>query len=410
MNNEKKIINDPVHGFITIHSELILQIINHKYFQRLRRIKQLGLTDLVYPGALHTRFHHAIGAMYLMEIALNTLRNKGHKISDEEYEAALIAILLHDIGHGPFSHALEFGLLTNITHEEISLIIMEKLNQEFKGKLSLAIEIFKGEYKRNFFHQLVSSQLDVDRLDYLSRDYYFTGVSEGKVAADRILKMLEIKQEELVVEEKGIYSVESFLNARRLMYWQVYLHKTVISAEFILLRIVQRAKELVLRGDEIYLSPILKSFFTENLNKNDFQNNVEILENFTQLDDSDLIVAIKNWKNSSDTALKTLCTSILDRQLFKTSISNKDFSKIEVEEKKKKIKSTFKVEDDSLDYLLIKGVMSNSAYIPKDKKINILLKNGKVVDISEAVDLPNIKAISKPVQKYFLCWPKEINE
>lgn len=408
MNKQKKIINDPVHGFITIHSELILQIINHKYFQRLRRIKQLGLTDLVYPGALHTRFHHAIGAMHLMEIALNTLRNKGHEISDDEFESALIAILLHDIGHGPFSHALEFGLLTNVTHEELSLIIMEKLNEEFKGKLTLSIEIFEGKYKRNFFHQLVSSQLDVDRLDYLSRDYYFTGVAEGKVAADRILKMLEVKDGEIVVEEKGLYSVESFLNARRLMYWQVYLHKAVISAEFILLRIVQRAKELILNGEGIYLPDSLKPFFIENLNKSDFQKNTAILESFTQLDDSDVIVAIKNWRNSSDTALQILCTSILDRKLFKTLISNKDFSKKEIEEKKNKIKEMFNIKDDSLDYLLIKGVMSNSAYIPKDKKINILQKDGKVIDISEAVDLPNIKAISTPVQKYFLCWPKEI--
>lgn len=409
MITKGKIINDPVHGFITIHSELILNIINHPYFQRLRRIKQLGLTDLVYPGANHTRFHHVIGAMHLMDVALDTLENKGHKISKEEHEAALIAILLHDIGHGPFSHALEYGLLTNVTHEEISLILMQKLNQEFNGGLNLAIEIFENKYERHFFHQLVSSQLDVDRLDYLVRDYYFTGVSEGKVASERILKMLEIHNDEIVIEEKGIYSVESFLNSRRLMYWQVYLHKAVVSAEFMLLRVVQRAKELVLKGEKIYMNESLEPFFKQNLSKIDFSSNEEIISKFTSLDDTDIIFAIKNWANSDDIALSFLCKSILNRKIFAVKVANEDFSKKEIEEKKKLIKSTFNVEDDSLDYLLIKGVMSNSGYIPKDKKINILQKDGNVIDISEAVDLPNIKAISKPVQKYFLCWPKKID-
>lgn len=409
MKNSGKIINDPVHGFITIHSSLILNIINHSYFQRLRRIKQLGLTDLVYPGANHTRFHHAIGAMHLMDIALNTLKNKGHNISDNEHEAALIAILLHDIGHGPFSHALEYGLLTNITHEEISLILMQKLNTEFGGKLTLAINIFEGKYKRKFFNQLVSSQLDVDRLDYLVRDYYFSGVSEGKVASDRILKMLEIHNDEIVVEEKGIYSVESFLNSRRLMYWQVYLHKAVVSAEFMLLRVVQRAKELILKGEKIYMHENLAPFFNQNLSKTDFLNHDELINKFTAIDDSDILFAIKNWAKNDDIALQLLCTSILNRNIFTVKVSNNDFSKKEIEKQKKKIKLAFNVEDESLDYLLIKGVMSNSGYIPKDKKINILQKDGKVVDISEAVDLPNIKAISKPVQKYFLCWPKNIS-
>ena len=286
---------------------------------------------------------------------------------------------------------------------------MQKLNQEFDGKLDLAIKIFENKYERKFFHQLVSSQLDVDRLDYLVRDYYFTGVSEGKVASERILKMLEIHDDEIVIEEKGIYSVESFLNSRRLMYWQVYLHKAVVSAEFMLLRVVQRAKELYLKGEEIYMNERLEPFFSQNLNKNDFSSNDDIIQKFTSLDDTDIIFAIKNWVDSSDLALSTLCNSILNRELFQVKVSSKDFSKKELQEKKKKLKSSLKVDQDSFDYLLIKGVMSNSGYIPKDKKINILQKDGKVIDISEAVDLPNIKAISKPVQKYFLCWPKNIN-
>lgn len=409
MSTAKKIINDPVHGFITIKSALIIEIINHRYFQRLRRIRQLGLTDLVYPGASHTRFHHAIGAMHLMTIALDTLRGKGHEISNKEYESALMAILLHDIGHGPFSHALEFGILTSITHEEISLLLMEKLNKEFDGNLDLAIKIYTNTYERGFFHQLVSSQLDVDRLDYLNRDYYFTGVAEGKVASDRILKMLELHNNEIVVEEKGIYSIESFLNSRRLMYWQVYLHKTVISAEFTLLRITQRVKELVNKGEEVFMSPELKPFFHTNITKNDFKESEELLQHFCSIDDTDIIYCIKQWQHSTDLPLQMLCKAIIQRSLFKVKMSNEEFDKKYVDEKKKRIKETFQIDDDAMDYLLIRGSLSNNAYIPKGKKINVLKKNGQVVDISEAVDLPNIKVLSKPVRKYFICWPKEIN-
>ena len=406
---KNKIINDPVYGFITFPSELIFKIIDHPYFQRLRRIKQLGLTDVVYPGANHTRFHHALGATYLMSIALDTLRNKNHAISEEEYEAALIAILLHDIGHGPFSHALEYGLLTNVTHEDISLILMKKLNEDFEGKLELAIQIFSNKYKRKFFHQLVSGQLDVDRLDYLNRDCYFTGVTEGQVSFDRILKMLNLVNDELVVEEKGIYSIENFLNARRLMYWQVYLHKTVISAEYMLLRIIQRAKELYLNNEKIFIPKSLEVFIKNHISIQQFATNQEIITSFTLLDDNDIWYAIKCWQSEKDIVLSTLCRSLLNRNLFKINISNKEFTKDEVELLKAKTKKYYKIDNNGLDYLVIKGTISNNAYLSKEKNINILTKEGKMIDVAKAADLPNIKAMSKTVHKNFICWSKEIN-
>ena len=406
---KNKIINDPVYGFITFPSELIFKIIDHPYFQRLRRIKQLGLTDVVYPGANHTRFHHALGATYLMSIALDTLRNKNHAISEEEYEAALIAILLHDIGHGPFSHALEYGLLTNVTHEDISLILMKKLNEDFEGKLELAIQIFSNKYKRKFFHQLVSGQLDVDRLDYLNRDCYFTGVTEGQVSFDRILKMLNLVNDELVVEEKGIYSIENFLNARRLMYWQVYLHKTVISAEYMLLRIIQRAKELYLNNEKIFIPKSLEVFIKNHISIQQFATNQEIITSFILLDDNDIWYAIKCWQSEKDIVLSTLCSSLLNRNLFKINISNKEFTKEEIELLKAKTKKYYKIDNNGLDYLVIKGTISNNAYLSKEKNINILTKEGKMIDVAKAADLPNIKAMSKTVHKNFICWSKEIN-
>jgi len=404
---KSKIINDPVYGFITFPSELVFKIIDHPYYQRLRRIKQLGLTDLVYPGANHTRFHHAIGATHLMSIALNTLREKGHPITDEEYEASLAAILLHDIGHGPFSHALEFGLLTNVTHEDISLIIMNRLNEEFDGALDLTIKIFSDTYERKFFHQLVSGQLDVDRLDYLNRDSYFTGVTEGQVSFDRILKMLTLVDDELVVEEKGVYSIENFLNARRLMYWQVYLHKTVISAEFMLLRCIQRMKELYQTGYEIYVPEFLEIFLKQDINKHRFENEPELLDSFIKLDDNDIWSAMKTWKHSSDTALATLSEGIMDRKLFKIEVTNSQLSKSRLKEIRSQVTEEFGADQNELDYLVIKSSLSNNAYLPKEKNINILKKNGKVVDVATATDLPNITAMTKTVTKSFVCYPRK---
>ncbi len=296
----QKILNDPVYGFITIPSELIFAIIDHPFFQRLRRIKQLGLTDFVYPGALHTRFHHALGAMHLMSITLDNLRIKGTEISDQEYEAALISILLHDIGHGPFSHALEYGLLKGIPHEELSLLTIELLNQEFSGRLDLVLRIFKNQYERKFFHQLVSSQLDIDRLDYLQRDCFFTGVSEGTIGADRIIKMMDVKNDQIVIEEKGIYSIENFLSARRLMYWQVYLHKTTVSAEKMLINLILRAKDLRQSGTKFYLTESFDFFLTQNLTIQDFKENPHLLRLFLEMDDFDIWGAIKLWKNHPD--------------------------------------------------------------------------------------------------------------
>jgi HD superfamily phosphohydrolase len=299
----QKILNDPVYGFITIPSELIFAIIDHPFFQRLRRIKQLGLTDFVYPGALHTRFHHALGAMHLMNITLDNLRIKGTEISDQEYEAALISILLHDIGHGPFSHALEYGLLKGIPHEELSLLTIELLNQEFSGRLDLVLRIFKNQYERKFFHQLVSSQLDIDRLDYLQRDCFFTGVSEGTIGADRIIKMMDVKNDQIVIEEKGIYSIENFLSARRLMYWQVYLHKTTVSAEKMLINLILRAKDLRQSGTKFYLTESFDFFLTQNLTIQDFKENPHLLKLFLEMDDFDIWGAIKLWKNHPDYVL-----------------------------------------------------------------------------------------------------------
>lgn len=403
--NKHKIFNDPLYGFITVYSDLIFDIIEHPYFQRLRRIKQLGLTDLVYPGANHTRFHHALGCMHLMEKALESLKNKGYKISDYEFESALIAILLHDIGHGPFSHVLENSLLQKVHHESLSLLFMEKLNEEFDGELNLAIEIFKGEYKRPFFHQLVSSQLDIDRLDYLNRDSYFTGVVEGVVSADRIIKMLELVNDEIVISEKGIYSVENFLNSRRLMYWQVYLHKTTICAEEMLIQIVKRAKFLIQNGHIIYCSPTLRKFFENNYTFQDFETDSELITTFGELDDYDLWSGIKAWQHADDHVLQLLCNMLMERKLFKLLMFKEEVGDLFLEEIDNKIYKKFNVGKENLSYLRVKGMLSNYGYIASGKRIKILKKNGEIIDISDASDLPNIKAISEIVKKYYLCIP-----
>lgn len=407
--NKKKIFNDPVYGFVTIGSELIFDIIEHPFFQRLRRIKQLGLTDMVYPGALHTRFHHAIGAMHLMSITLDNLRSKGHEISQEEYVASQIAILLHDVGHGPFSHALEYSLLKGIRHEHLSLLLMRYFNKLFNGELELAINIFTDQYERRFFHQLVSSQLDIDRLDYLQRDSMFTGVSEGTIGADRIIKMLDIVDDNIVVEEKGIYSIENFLSARRLMYWQVYLHKATVSAEKMLIMLIKRAKYLYSQGEAVFATPALQVFLERDIYLPDITDNPEILKAFASLDDYDIWAAIKVWTHHPDRILASLCAMVLERRLFRVILSNHKFNTDAIEELKQRISVTYHIDHSDVKYFLACGSMSNAAYVTGGQHINVLSKKGKVIDVAQASDLPNIKAMSKIVKKYYICWPKHIS-
>jgi uncharacterized protein len=404
--SQLKILNDPIYGFITLPVGTVFELIQHPYFQRLRRIRQLGMTHLVYPGANHTRFHHALGAMHLMQQAIEVLSSKGHKISEEEKEAAIIAILLHDIGHGPFSHALEDSIASGIKHEEMSELFMDKLNNHFEGRLKLALKIFRDEYPKKFLHQLVSSQLDVDRLDYLSRDSFFTGVSEGVVSQDRIIKMLEVHNGELVIEAKGIYSIEKFLVARRLMYWQVYLHKTVVSAESLLINILRRAKELAHQGKELFATPPFRLFLTGSFSKKNFFTNESLLDNFAQLDDSDITSSIKVWCLHADKVLSDLCRRLINRDLFKIKIQNIDFSKIEIDSIRQRVKSNLNLPDDELNYFVIHDRLLNNAYSERNR-INILFKDGSVKDLAEAADTLNISAISGAVEKYYVCYPKE---
>ncbi len=407
--NKRKIFNDPVYGFVTVPNELIFDIIEHQYFQRLRRIKQLGLTHLVYPGALHTRFQHSIGAMHLMIKAINELKFKGHDISDEESLGVYIAILLHDIGHGPYSHSLEHSIVVGINHDQISRIFMDRLNCSFNGKLDIALSIFKGEYKKKFLHKLVSGQFDMDRLDYLKRDSFFTGVSEGIVNYERLLNMLNVVDDELVIEAKGIYSVEKFIAARRLMYWQVYLHKTVLVAEFTIMKVLKRAKQLRLNGIELFATPAFDFFLRNKITINEFENNREVLENFTRLDDYDIFTSMKVWTTHSDPILSRLSSSIINRRLPKVEIQNEPFDNEFVENIKKETMLELKLEEDEIDYFVINDKTSNFTYKIGTDKIGILNKNGMVMDIAEASDQLNISLLSKPTTKYFLCYPKEIN-
>jgi hypothetical protein len=404
----QKILNDPVYGFITIPSELIFTIIDHPYFQRLRRIKQLGLTDFVYPGALHTRFHHAIGAMHLMSITLDNLRIKGTDISDQEYEAALIAILLHDIGHGPFSHALEYSLIKGVPHESLSLLTLELLNEQLGRKLDLALRIFKNNYERKFLNQLVSSQLDIDRLDYLQRDCFFTGVSEGTIGADRIIKMMAVKDGQLVIEEKGIYSIENFLSARRLMYWQVYLHKTTVSAEKMLINLIQRAKQLAQSGMKFNVTEELEFFLQHDFSLEDFKKDQSLLENFLSLDDFDIWGPIKLWKSHKDYVLRSISQMFLTRNLFKINLVNEPFSVTDLEEMKAKTLQKLKIPESDIGYFFNSGTVSNYGYLTTDR-INILTKKGEIVDVATAADLPNIKVMSKIVEKHYVCKAKNVN-
>lgn len=404
--NKRKIFNDPVYGFITLRHEILFDLIDHPYFQRLRRIKQLGLTHLVYPGALHTRFHHALGAMHLMNRAIDTLRSKGHDITEEEALGAAIAILLHDIGHGPFSHALEFCLVDGIHHEEISIILMEELNQQFDGKLSTGIAIFKDEYPKKFLHQLVSSQLDMDRLDYLKRDSFYTGVTEGDVGSDRIIKMLNVADNELVIDEKAVYSIENYIVARRFMYWQVYLHKTVVSAEHMIIHVLKLAKKLAMAGEELFASPALKKFLYGEISGADMKTSKEALNAFTLLDDNDVMGAIKVWMHHPNKALSLMSTQIINRELFKIQISKEEIRDEIVDSLKEKIKLQHELSTEDIDNFVFTGELVNNAYNPSKETINLLLKNGKTLDIVDASDNLNISPLSQPVKKYFVCFPR----
>mgnify|MGYP000017412824 FL=1 len=403
---KNKIVNDPIYGFITLERGIVFDLIEHPFFQRLRRITQLGLSYLVYPGAYHTRFHHALGCMFLMEKAILQIRNKGHEISFEEEEALKIAILLHDIGHGPFSHALENSIANNISHEDLSKLFMEKLNNEFDGKLSLAIQIFNNKHSKKFLHQLVSSQLDMDRLDYLKRDSFFTGVTEGNIGTERIINMLDVVNDHLVIEEKGIYSIEKFLIARRFMYWQVYLHKTVVSAENTLIKILKRAKQLIQNGEDIFSSSSLKIFLKNNYTIDHFKKNDVILEIFSKLDDHDIYSCIKEWSNHDDFILSSLSDRILNRKPLKIKTQNEKFSEDKINELKQKVSEKYNISIEDTNYLVFTGKVSNNAYQYHKTHINILMKNGEIKDITDASDQFNIDALSKTVNKYFLCYPK----
>jgi uncharacterized protein len=406
--NKRKILNDPVYGFITLPSELIFDLVEHPYFQRLRRIRQLGMADLVYPGALHTRFHHALGAMHLMGQALKTLQEKGHLIWEPECEAAQVAILLHDIGHGPFSHVLENTLLTGIHHESLSLLMMKDLNRQMNGRLDMAIQMFEGTYPRHFFHQLISSQLDMDRMDYLNRDCFYTGVAEGTIGADRIIKMLDIHKDELVVEEKGLLSIENFLNARRLMYWQVYLHKTSLCAEAMLMQIFRRARILAGQGAPLPASPDLTYFLNTQVSLPDFTSRPDLLSTFTRLDDYDIWGALKAWTQSDDNILATLCQRLLNRNLFKIQFLATTPSEDFLDSLRRQLRAQG-VEEEHLSYYIVVGQTTNSAYVAGEDQIRVKLKTGEVVDIVEASELPTIQALSKIVRKYYVCWAKTVS-
>ena len=401
--NKLKILNDPIYGFIQIPSTLIFDIIEHPYFQRLRRITQMGFSNLVYPGANHTRFHHAIGCIHLMQKAVRVLRFKQISISNEEENALYIAILLHDIGHGAFSHALEHSIVSGISHEEISLKFMKKLNDEFDGKLSLAIEIFEGNYNRKFLCQLISSQLDIDRLDYLKRDSFYTGVTEGNISSDRLIAMMNVENDALVIEEKGIYSVEKFLIARRLMYWQVYLHKTGLVAENMLVNVLKRAKELAEKGVELYASSALKYFLYNQISENNF--NDDTLNMFSKLDDYDVLSAIKEWSNHSDKVLSTLSKMIINRKLLRIEIQKDPFSVSEVNEKVLNAIKKLDLSEKEVAYFVFSKKIKNHAY-QQDKPINILNKKGILKDIAIASDQLNLQALTNPVVKHFICYPK----
>lgn len=402
--NDRKIINDPVFGFINIPKGLIYDVITHPIFQRLSRIKQLGLSSAVYPGAQHTRFQHSLGAFSLMSEAIQHLKAKGNFIFDSEVEAVQIAILLHDIGHGPFSHVLENTLIKDFTHEEISLMLMERINRDLKGQITLAIQIFKDEYPKKFLHQLVSGQLDMDRLDYLRRDSFFTGVSEGNIGSARIIKMLDVKDDHLVVESKGIYSIENFLTSRRLMYWQVYLHKTSVTLEKMLVNALMRAKELANQGKELFSSPALRYFLYNDICKEDFYTKSEPIDNFILLDDNDLWTSLKVWSTNEDIILSTLSKGIINRNLFKVEVSSTPISKEKKADIISNICKALSISKKDARYFLASSSLENNMYKKEDDSIEILYKDGTTKDISQASDMLNISLLSRKIKKYYTCY------
>lgn len=405
-NIKSKIFNDPLYGFISIDRGLIFNIIEHPWFQRLRRINQLGLTNIVYSGANHTRFQHTLGAYHLMQQAIAVIRQKGHEVTPAEAEGAYLAILLHDIGHGPFSHTLEHSIIEEVSHEDISIQFMKALSAEFDGALDLAISIFTDTYHKTFLHQLVSSQLDMDRLDYLMRDSFFTGVSEGVVGSERIIQMLDVANGNLVVEAKGIYSIEKFIIARRLMYWQVYLHKTVLSAENLLVRIMKRAAALSRSGKVLFASPALQFFLKTRITKSDFESRKEVLNTFSQLDDFDIVSAIKVWQNCEDKILRTLSQKLIKRELLKSRFSDEPFSAQEIQEKIALTSGKLGLTKLETEYFVFTGKVENRAFKTKSEHINILHKDGTVHHIAQDAAILNIKVLSEPVVKHFICFPK----
>ena len=404
--NKLKIFNDPIYGFISIPNPLIYDLIQHPYFQRLRRISQMGLSYLVYPGANHTRFHHALGCLHIMQKAVDVLRFKGVTISSEEENALYISILLHDIGHGPFSHAMEKSIVEDIHHEAISLLFMNQLNVEFNGQLSLAIQVFKGEYHRQFMLQLISSQLDMDRMDYLKRDSFYSGVAEGNINSERLIQMMNVVDDVLVIEEKGIYSVEKFLMSRRLMYWQVYLHKTSLVAELILTKVLKRAKELIQKGETLPCSEPLLFFMLNKITLENFDSNS--LGLFSQLDDFDIISALKSWQNQDDFILSSLSKMIINRDLLKIKISSEKISSEESERLKQRFALDNSISLLETNYFIFKGKIKNQAYSKEAESIRILKKDRSIEDVIEASDQLNLKSISKFVTKYYICFPKQL--
>ena len=400
-----KILNDPIYGFITVPHPLVLKLIDHKWFQRLRYIKQLGLSHLVYPGALHTRFHHALGAMHLMGLAIDVLRSKGHDISEEEALGAAIAILLHDVGHGPFSHALEHSLVQGIDHEAISALVMDRLNAEFDGALDLGIRIFRDQYPRRVLHQLVSSQLDVDRMDYLNRDSFYTGVSEGVIGGDRIIKMLELVDDKLVVEEKAIYSIEKFIVARRLMYWQVYLHKTVVACELMLVETLRRANELALAGTTVFGSPALLRFLSAKHDRDSFMDPA-VLNDFLKLDDHDVMGAVKVWSDHHDTTLSNLSSDLVERRNLRIRLQEEPCDPARIADLKQRVAAQLKIDIAEADRFVLHGSIVNNAYDPSKDRIELKYKDGTLRDIAEASDNLGIAALSRPVEKFYLAWPR----
>jgi len=410
--NKRKIINDPVYGFISIPGDFVFDLIEHPWFQRLRNIKQLGLTSFVYPGANHSRFQHGLGTLHLMDMAISTLRSKGVDVSQTEEEAAYIAILLHDAGHGPFSHALENSIISDITHEDLSFLLMRMLNETFHGKLDLAIEIFRGTYSRRFLHELISGQMDMDRLDYLRRDCFYTGVIEGSVGSERIIRMLNVVNDSLVIDEKGIYSLEKFLIARRLMYWQVYMHKTVLSCESLLVKILKRAKELALEGIDLYATPALKFFLYNRIGKTDLTSDGYftpgmIAANFCRLDDSDIIVSAKYWADNPDKVLSDLSRRLMQRDLFAIELQDLPFPEKRVNELRNMAGELMKIGPEFENYYVFTDSVSNLAYTPDAPEVKILLKNGNTAEISTVSDIFDHRLLSERITKYFLCYPKE---